>query len=128
MRWGLAALLLAAGAIGLVPLASAHHAFTRTYFEGTWISIEGDVDAFDYRNPHSFLYVIVSDANQQPQRWAAEWAPAALLRRMQVPPDRLQPGDHVIVSGFAGRDPAEHRILLRAIERPKDKWKWSFEK
>ena len=121
-----------AGIVGLVLAlcapAAAHHTFTKTYAEGTRVSIEGDVESFDYRNPHAFLFVLVPDSNKQMQRWAAEWAPAALLRRMQILPETLRPGDHVIVTGFPARDPEEHRILLRAIERPRDAWSWAFEK
>lgn len=115
-------------AVALSGRAFAHHTFTRTYAEGVWVSIEGDVDSFEYRNPHSFLNVRVLDSNKELQVWAAEWAPAALLRRMRVMPDTLRPGDHVIVSGYPARDAQDHRILLRAIVRPSDDWRWAFEK
>jgi len=37
----------------------------------------------------------------------------------------LKVGDHVIVVGAPGRDPEDHRMRMRSIERPKDGFKWN---
>jgi thiamine monophosphate kinase len=61
----------------------------------------------------------------QMYRWAIEWAAAAALERDGVSSrDVLRPGDVVIVTGAPGRNPADHKIRLKTIERPRDGWKW----
>ena len=37
----------------------------------------------------------------------------------------LKPGDDVVVTGNPGRNPADHRLRMQSVERPKDGWKWS---
>ena len=39
--------------------------------------------------------------------------------------DTLRYGDQVIVTGSPGRNPEDHRMRMRSIERPKDGWKWT---
>jgi hypothetical protein len=38
----------------------------------------------------------------------------------------LKPGDHVVISGNPGRNPADHRVRLLKIQRPKDGWSWGL--
>ena len=36
----------------------------------------------------------------------------------------VKPGDHVVITGSPGRNPADHRLRMRTIFRPKDGWRW----
>lgn len=105
--------------------AGAHHSFAATYFEDKTQKIEGDIVQFMFRNPHSFVHVEAPDENGQMQRWAVEWAATAQLKEAGVDYESLKPGDHVIVTGNPGRNPADHRLRMQTVERPKDGWKWS---
>ena len=105
--------------------ASAHHSFAATYFEDKTQKIEGDIVQFMFRNPHSFVHVEAPDENGQMQRWAVEWAATAQLKEARVDYESLKPGDHVIVTGNPGRNPADHRLRMQSVERPRDGWKWS---
>jgi len=80
---------------------------------------------FMFRNPHSFVHVEAPDENGQMQRWAVEWAATAQLKESGVDYESLKPGDHVIVTGNPGRNPADHRLRMQTVERPTDGWKWS---
>ena len=51
----------------------AHHSFPATYLVDDTMTIEGDLVAFLFKNPHSFVQVTVEDADGQSQRWAVEW-------------------------------------------------------
>jgi hypothetical protein len=118
-------LLVAIAASMIGTRAYAHHSFAATYFVDQEITVEGTLTQFMYRNPHSFVKVEVPD----PKGGAAivysvEWGGGAQLTQEHVTRDTLKPGDHVIVSGNPGRDPAEHRIRLHKIVRPSDGWKW----
>jgi hypothetical protein len=103
--------------------AYAHHSFAATYLD-THTKIEGDLAQFMFRNPHSFVHVLVPDGDQQ-VRWAVEWSAGGQLNRQGVTRDTLKPGDHVIITGNPGRNPADHRLRMTSIFRPKDGWKWS---
>jgi hypothetical protein len=122
-------LVTALAAVSLVAGAgvSAHHSFTATYFEGKKTTIEGEVALFQYRNPHSFLYVMVKDQQGKPQRWAIEWGGSGQLRNQNVAIDTVKPGDHVVVVGDPSRTPGELRLRMRTITRPSDGWKWGDE-
>ena len=105
--------------------AYAHHSFAATYIVDKEIKIEGDMVQFMFRNPHSFVHVEAPDENGQMQRWAVEWAATAQLKESGVDYESLKPGDHVVVTGNPGRNPADHRLRMQSVERPKDGWKWS---
>ena len=107
--------------------ASAHHSFAATYLEGKVVTIEGEVAQFQYRNPHSFLYVTVKGDKGEPQRWAIEWGGSGQLRGQSVTIDTVKPGDRVVVVGDPSRTPGELRLRMRTITRPSDGWKWGGE-
>jgi hypothetical protein len=114
----IASLLAVAGA------ASAHHSFSATYLEDREITIEGELAAFMYRNPHSFVHVMAPDEHGDMQRWSVEWAGAAALSG-EVARDTLKPGERVVVSGNPGRSAEDFRMRLRRISRPADGWEWA---
>ena len=105
----------------------AHHSFTATYLADKKVTIEGEVVQFQYRNPHSFLYVTVKDAKGEPQRWAIEWGGSGQLRGQSVTIDTVRPGDHVVITGDPSRTPGELKLRMRTIARPADGWKWGDE-
>ena len=117
-------IVLAIGACLVAARAGAHHSFAATYFEDKTQKIEGNIVQFMFRNPHSFVHVEAPDENGQMQRWAVEWAATAQLKESGVDYESLKPGDHVIVTGNPGRNPADHRLRMRTIFRPKDGWRW----
>jgi thiamine monophosphate kinase len=103
----------------------AHHSFSATYFEDKVDTIEGDLVQFLFRNPHSFVHVLGPDDKGEMQRWAVEWGAGLQLTGQGVTRETLKPGDHVVITGNPGRNPADHRLRMRSIVRPKDGWKWS---
>jgi hypothetical protein len=115
-------LLLGAGVAGAS--LSAHHSFAADYFEEQKISLEGDVIAFELKNPHAWLYLAVADESGTPQKFAAEWSNPVRLKQAGFTAESFKPGDHLIITGSPGRNPAERRIHLRTLRRPSDGWKW----
>jgi thiamine monophosphate kinase len=57
-------------------------------------------------------------------RWAVEWGGGGQLGQQGVTRETLKPGDHVVITGSPGRNPADHRLRMRTIFRPKDGWRW----
>lgn len=100
--------------------AFAHHSFAATYLEDQRITIEGTVLQFQFRNPHSFIHVQAPDENGEMHRWAVEWSSPATLSGAGVDRSTLRPGDVIQVTGAPGRDPSDHRLVVREIFRPSD--------
>jgi hypothetical protein len=116
---------LVAAACLLGASASAHHSFTGTYDERAKpMTIKGEIVQFLFRNPHSFIHVMAPDEKGAMQRWAIEWGGGGQIQRMGITRETLKPGDVVVITGAPGRQPADHRLLVRKIERPLDGWKW----
>ena len=105
----------------------AHHSFAATYFEDKSMTIEGELVQFLYRNPHSFVHIMAPDDKGEMQRWSIEWGGGGQLARQGVGRETLKVGDHVVVVGDLGRNPADHRLRMRSIVRPSDGWKWGGE-
>ena len=119
------AILLVAGAFAIGAQAFAHHSFAATYLEDQETSIEGDLVQFLYRNPHSFVHVMAPEPQTKEMvRWAVEWGGGGQLGQQGVTRETLKPGDHVVITGSPGRNPADHRLRMRTIFRAKDGWRW----
>jgi NADPH:quinone reductase-like Zn-dependent oxidoreductase len=118
-RLFVAAVLLACGTS-----VSAHHRFSTTYVEGRDVTIEGEVVRVEYRDPHSFMYVMVQSERNPPERWIVECRGAGQLKKQGVAPDTNKPGQRVIITGSPGRITTDHRLRLRTLFRPEDGWKW----
>jgi hypothetical protein len=116
--------LLVAGACVLGSKVYAHHSFAATYLEDQTVTIEGELVQFLFRNPHSFVHVMVKDKDGQQVRYAIEWGGAGQLGGQGVTRETLKPGDVVVISGSPGRNPADHRIRMVTLRRPKDGFGW----
>ena len=109
--------------VGTIPLAG-HHSFAAFYLERESMSVEGDLTELDYRSPHAWVHVQVTDSEGQPQIFSAEWANPTRLKREGITRETLKPGDHVIVTGAPGRNASENRLHLKRIQRLADGWSW----
>lgn len=105
--------------------AYAHHSFAGTYdATAKPITVKGEIVQFLFRNPHSFIHILGPDANGEMQRWTLEWGGGGQIQRMGITRETLRPGDVVVVTGSPARKAADHRMLVKRIERPLDGWKW----
>jgi hypothetical protein len=116
--------LVAAGACSLGAQAYAHHSFADTYLEDKTVTIEGELVQVLFRNPHSFVQVMVTEKDGSMVRYAVEWVGAGELGGQGVTRESLKTGDHVIISGVPGRDPSDHRVRMVTLRRPKDGFGW----
>jgi len=107
--------------------ARAHHSFPATYDDGGEVRIAGKLAAFMFRNPHSYVHVLVEDEEGNVIRYAVEWAAASALGRQGITRSSFKPGDYVIITGLPGRNAEDNRVLLKTLERPSDGLKWGFE-
>jgi Family of unknown function (DUF6152) len=100
----------------LAPLAAAHHN-SNAYFDSEQEqTLQGTVTRFDWRNPHSYLYIDVLDEDGAAVAWRLEGGPVALMRRIGWTGETLKPGDEVTVTIHRSRNPESAAGLLRAVE------------
>lgn len=108
MRRGLRALsaasvtvVIVAGALGWTVEAFAHH--STSYYskdQKDFVRIQGKVVRWEYKSPHSQLYVETTDKDGKAVVWRFETTPAAWLLREGFTKDSLSAGDQVTVEGF----------------------------
>jgi len=98
--------------------AYAHHSFSATYDESKTVEIKGKVVVFQFRNPHSFVTVEVTDANGRKVRWGIEGPGSTQLANSGIQNDTLRYGDEVVVSGSPSRTPGENKLRMRTMKRP----------
>lgn len=93
-----ACLLLAGGP------ASAHHAFSAEFDASKPVVLRGKVVKTEWTNPHSWVYIEVTDAGGKAETWAIECgAPNALLRRGWTK-ESLPIGAEIVVDGFRAKN------------------------
>ena len=123
MRRLLVALVAAAACVFGAQLY-AHHSFEATYIEDEAVTIEGELVQLLFRNPHSFVQLTVMEEDGSTARYVLEWGGAAQLGGQGVTRDTLKLGDHLVISGNPGRNPADHRVRMISLRRPRDGFGW----
>jgi len=86
------AILLGLGAT----LALAHHSTIGQINEES-IEISGVVKEFQFKNPHSWIQVLVTNDAGETTEWSVEWAIPNMLMRQGYNPSTFKPGDEVKV-------------------------------
>jgi Family of unknown function (DUF6152) len=94
-----AVLLLSMGGAAL-----AHHGFQSWFDMSRSVTVKGTVTAFDWTNPHAYIYVDVKDEKGAVVKWSAELGAVAMLSRAGWKKDTLKPGDEITMVGNPGKD------------------------
>jgi hypothetical protein len=91
-RWAFLALVLAApGAV------FAHHGTGASYFQDRTVEIKGVVTEFLWRNPHSALFIDVTEGPFKGQNYAVELNSPGVMMRQGWTKKQFQPGDDVVI-------------------------------
>ena len=106
--------------------ALAHHSFAVVYLEQDTIEIEGEVVEFQYRNPHTWVFVQGTEkgGGLGEKIYAAEWVSVSQLDRNNIDKKWFTPGDRVRIWASPNKNPSDNRVRLKRIERKSDGWKW----
>ena len=94
--------LVLASVIGILVLAAwtsraeAHHSFS-VFDMQTNKDLEGEVVEFQWTNPHTFLWINVTNADGSKTRWGLEGMSPNFLGRRGWSKNTFEPGDHVKV-------------------------------
>ncbi len=116
----LIALIVSLGLFAVQPV-SAHHS-NAGFSPDAVKEITGTVKEFQFRNPHSWIQVNVTDASGKVTEWSFEWGSPNQLGREGVRPATFSPGMNVTikfhpmlngspVGGFIGAKMPDGKIL-----------------
>ena len=89
------------------PVVVAHH--SGAGFSTDEIKeISGTIKEFQFKNPHTWIQVIVSDERGQQEEWSVEWGSPNALARRGIRPSTFPPGAAVImrINPMANGSPA----------------------
>src|SRR6267378_1691119 len=85
--------------------AAAHHSFGAEYDANKPVMITGVLTEIDWRSPHTFFFVNVTDNDGKVANWKFEGYPPTVLSRLGWKKDTtMKPGDRITVSGRRARD------------------------
>ena len=96
------AIVLASG-VGPVPPANAHHSQSE-YDLRAKVDVAGTVTRVDWRSPHAWIYVDVTDDRGQKVNWSFELPSPTTLMRRGWTRDSLKPGDRITVTAAPARN------------------------
>jgi hypothetical protein len=100
---------------GLSMAAGAHH--SGAMFEPVkMITLKGVVKEFEYTNPHSWLWITVTNEDQTTTDWGFEAEGPSTLFRNGIKKNDLRPGDRVTVTGRPMRDGRPAAAWVNAVK------------
>jgi hypothetical protein len=82
----------------------AHHSFAAEFDHNKPVTLEGLVTKVEWYNPHTRLYLDVTDASGNVVKWELEMASPNSLMRLGWSRHTLQGGEKVTVKGFLAKD------------------------
>ena len=88
---------LTAAVLVLLCVPAAGHHSSAMFDDQSELTLTGEVTRFDYLNPHSWLYMNVTEDDGTVTEWGFELSAPPLLRRAGVSPNTWRPGDLVRV-------------------------------
>ena len=102
--------LLALYAVALALPAWAHHSHN-AYEVTVWSDLEGTVRDVYLMNPHSWIYLDVTDENGETTTWSLEAASPNSILENGVKPEDVRPGDRIQVRIHLLRDGTNGGLL-----------------
>jgi len=91
--------------------ALAHHSFSNFDMDQS-LTLTGTVKRWEWTNPHSYLYVDVTD-DKGPTTWAVEFHAIGQLLRLGLTKSTFQPGDKVSVTVHPSHDGSKLTFFSR---------------
>src|SRR5438445_13306805 len=76
--------------------AAAHHSGAG-FNSGTVVELKGTIKEFQFKNPHTWIQVLVPDASGKVTEWSLEWGSPNSLGRQGYRPTSFPPGAKVTV-------------------------------
>ena len=84
--------------------AIAHHSFAAEFDIARPVKLSGPVTKLEWTNPHSHLFVTVTESDGRSAEWVCEASPPNVLARRGLGRSVLHIGDTLTVEGFRAKD------------------------
>lgn len=105
--------LLIVAALATAPITvQAHHAFASSFDVNQPIMLKGKVSKVELINPHSWIYIDVTDEKGETKTWRIEGGSPNALYRNGITKDSVPLGAEIVINGYKARDGS-----LRAVGR-----------
>lgn len=95
--------------------ARAHHSVWAEFDNGRPLELRGHFVRMDWINPHSWVHLEVTTQDGSKAAWAAETPPPNQLIRQGWRRSDIQPGDEIVVRGFAAKN-GSYRLWARNVQ------------
>ena len=82
----------------------AHHSFNAEYDSSKPAKLKGAVTKVEWKNPHAFFYIDVTDENGKVANWSLELTSPNALMRAGWTRNTMKIGDEVMVDGSRAKD------------------------
>ncbi len=98
--------------------AEAHHNSAPFYDDTKSVEVVGTVLRFNFRNPHSFIFIEGENEDGEMVEWEVEMGPAVMMSRRGWTPETIKPRDPIKVVGQPSRAPGTFGICCAQLTRP----------
>jgi hypothetical protein len=95
--------------------AWAHHSFAAAFDANAPVTVRGVIVEAKLANPHSWIYLDVTDATGSVTRWGFEAQTPTALIRSGVKPEVFKVGSEVTIRGSRARDMTRNEGAAREI-------------
>lgn len=109
------AVVLAAIVAVAVP-AVAHHSFAVFFDQDRSVSVTGEVQEFQFRNPHGLIRIGVKKPGGGEEIWKAETNSPSILERRGWNATTLKVGETITIDGWPARDGSNY-LRMRSVKR-----------
>ena len=98
--------------------AEAHHSSEPFYDDTKDVEIVGTVARFNFRNPHSFLFIMAENEAGEIVEWEVEMGAAVSMSRRGWNPETIKAGDPIRAVGNPSRAEGTFGICCAQLTRP----------
>jgi hypothetical protein len=96
--------LAVSGLLAVSVSASAHHAFSAEFDASKPVEVKGVVTKFELVNPHSWLYVDVTNADGTVTNWGFEYGAPFNLKEKGITKKTLAAGTEIKINGYRAKN------------------------
>ena len=94
--------------------AAAHHAVTPFYDLTKTVEFDGVVKRWIFKNPHSFIYLEVTDEKGQKTEWEIEMGAPIIMQKAGWTPETVKVGEVIHAKGSPSRAAGTHGLSQMA--------------
>ena len=98
--------------------ADAHHASGPFYDDSKSVELVGTVLRFNFRNPHSFLFIQAENEDGEMVEWEIEMGAAVSMSRRGWNPETIKAGDPIRAVGQPSRAPGTYGVCCAQLTKP----------